>query len=82
MSEYINKEELMAKFDPGKEYNYHSIWRKVETTRVLRSVVLCRNCQFARNDVTGDPDEWFCERSWRGRVKVEADDFCKWGEPV
>ena len=20
--------------------------------------------------------------SWRGRVRVEADDFCKWGEPV
>lgn len=82
MTNFINEKELKDKFVPGQVYDYGSIMRKIETTRVERSVVLCRNCQFSRNNVTSDPDEWFCERSWRGRVKVEATDFCKWGEPV
>ena len=78
----INENELKEKFDPHGTYDYASIMRKIETTRVERSVVLCKNCQFSRNNVTGDPDDWYCEKSWRGRVHVDENDFCSWGKGV
>ena len=80
MTNFINEKELKDKFVPGQVYDYGYIMRKIETTRV--DITFCKDCQFARNNVTSDPDEWCCERSWRGRVKVDATDFCKWGEPV
>lgn len=80
MTNFINEKDLKAKFVPNQVYDYGSIMRKIETTRV--DITFCKDCQFARNDVTGDPEDWYCEKSWRGRVSVEATDFCKWGEPV
>lgn len=68
MTNFINEKELKDKFVPGQVYDYRSIMRKIETTRV--DITFCKDCQFARNNVTGDPDEWFCERSWLSLIHI------------